>query len=200
MGDPPIIREVGWLVLCVRLDLLGRAALENVIELRVAERIAVVCEVANETTDAAIDIEHLIIERGGLAVRTANHHTPTVKHVEVLIVLVGDGLLEVETLRDVAVDEDIETILLADERHMDPLLHREIIYIYVGVPRAEGVHIDTHSVLVVVHIDTGTKERVLETVALMEDVEEAVVRTEARRIDEEEEGVGEFCAGALIVG
>jgi hypothetical protein len=200
MGNPPIICEVGGLVLCVGLDLLGRAGLENIIELRVAECIAVVCKVADKTTDAAIDVEHLIIERGSLAICAANHHTPTVKHIEVLIVLVGDGLLEVETLGDVAIDEDVETVFLANECHMDPLLHWEIVYIDVGIPRAEGVHIDTHSVLVVVHIDTGTKEWVLEAVALVKDVEEPIIRPEARGIHEEEEGVGEFCAGALIVG
>ncbi len=159
-----------------------------------------VTEVADETCDTAKHIEHLVIEGRGLAVGTTDHHAPTVEHIEVLVVLVRHGLLEIQALCNVTVDKHIKTILLADKGHMYPLLHREIINIYVGIPRTKCIHIDTHGVLVVVHIDTGTKKRVLEAVTLMEDVEEAIICTETCGIHKEEEGVSEFCTGTLIVG
>ncbi len=200
MANPPVIRQVRGLILSVALHLLGGTTLENVIELRVAEGVAVVCEVTDEAGDATEHIERLIVQRRGLTVRAADHDTPPVEHIQVLVVLVGDGLLEVEALCHVPVNEHVEAVLLANKGHMHPLLHREVVNIYVGVPRAKCVHIDTHGVLVVVHIHTGAKERVLEAVTLVEDVEQTVVRAEACGIDEQEEGVGEFCTGALIVG
>lgn len=114
--------------------------------------------------------------------------------MDIAEVLVENRVTHRKALGNVAVDVNVQSVLLSNNGDVDPLTNRDLLNINLVVPRAAAIHIDTESILVGMQEDTRRHQGVRARLALVENVQETLLRTEAARVDIHKEGVGELQA------